>query len=232
MKGGGARVHGREVKDRLCEAFARTARAAANPKRIELLALMAQGERTVEALAQAAGMGVKNVPAHLQVLARSRLTTGRRQGTKVFYLLGGDDVAAFVVAVRDLARSRLAEAGQVVRGYFLARDALEPVSRAELAGRARDGQVVILDVRPVEEFAAGHIPGALSVPLAGLDDASAWIPGRAEIVAYCRGPYCVLAAQAAGRLRAHGYRARRLAGGLPEWRLAGLPVAAGLEDFA
>jgi rhodanese-related sulfurtransferase len=149
----------------------------------------------------------------------------------VFYRLAGD-VAAFVVAVRDLARSPLAEVDQVVRGYFLARDALEPVSRAELAERARHGQVVILDVRPVQEFAAGHIPGALSVPLAGLDDALARIPRRAEIVAYCRGPYCALALQAVERLRAHGYRARRLADGLPEWRLVGLPVAAGLEETA
>jgi rhodanese-related sulfurtransferase/DNA-binding transcriptional ArsR family regulator len=229
---GGARVDGREAKDRLYEAFARTARAAASPKRIELLELMAQGERTVEALAQAAGMGVKNTSAHLQVLARSGLITGRRQGTKVFYRLAGDDVADFVTAVRDVARSRLPEVDQVIRAYFLARDALEPVGHAELAERARQGQVVILDVRPAEEFAAGHIPGALSVPLAGLDDALTRIPAHAEIVAYCRGPYCVLAPQAVERLRARGYRARRLAGGLPEWRRAGLPVAAGLEVSA
>ncbi len=232
MKGGGARVDGREAKDRLYEAFARTAKAASHPRRVELLELMAQGERTVEALAQAAGMGVKNASAHLQVLARSRLITGRRQGTRVFYRLDGDDVAEFIVAVRDLARSRLAEVDQVVRDYFLARDVLEPVSRAELAERARQGQVVILDVRPVEEFAAGHIPGALSAPLAELDDALARIPRRAEIVAYCRGPYCVLAPQAVERLRADGYQTRRLADGLPEWRLAGLPVAAGLEVTA
>jgi rhodanese-related sulfurtransferase/DNA-binding transcriptional ArsR family regulator len=232
MRGGGALVDGREAKDRLYGAFARTAKAVANPKRIELLELMAQGERTVEALAQAVGMGVKNTSAHLQVLARSGLIAYRRQGTKVFYRLAGDDVAAFIVAVRDLARSRLAEVDQVVRDYFLARDAFEPVSRAELAERARQGHVVILDVRPVEEFAAGHIPGALSVPLAGLDNALARIPRRAEIVAYCRGPYCVLAPQAVERLRAHGYRARRLADGLPEWRLAGLPVAAGVEETA
>jgi rhodanese-related sulfurtransferase/DNA-binding transcriptional ArsR family regulator len=231
MKGRCA-VDGREAKDRLYETFARTARAAASPKRIELLELIAQGERTVEALAQAAGMGVKNASAHLQVLARSGLITGRRQGTNVFYRLAGEDVAAFVAAVRDLARSRLAEVDQVVRDYFLARDALEPVSRAELAERASRGQVVVLDVRPAEEFAAGHIPGALSVPLAGLDEALTRIPWCAEIIAYCRGPYCVLAPQAVERLRARGYRARRLAGGLPEWRLAGLPVAAGWEETA
>jgi rhodanese-related sulfurtransferase len=186
----------------------------------------------VEALAQATGMGLTNTSAHLQVLARARLVATRRQGTKVFYRLAGDDVAAFVVALRDLARSRLAEVDQVVRDYFTARDALEPVTRAELVAQAGRGKVVILDVRPAAEFAAGHIPGALSVPLDHLDAALARLPKRTEIVAYCRGPYCVLAPQAVERLRAKGYRARRLADGLPEWRLAGLPVAAGMEQTA
>jgi len=227
MKGAG--VDGREAKDRLYEAFARTAKAVASPKRIEVLELLAQGERTVEALAQATGMGVTNTSAHLQVLARSHLVASRKDGTKVFYRLSGDDVAAFVVALRDLARSRLAEVDQVVRDYFIARDALEPVRRQELLARADRGKVVILDVRPAQEFAAGHIPGALSVPLDQLDAALSRLPKRTEIVAYCRGPYCVLAPQAVERLRAKGYMARRLADGLPEWRLAGLPVAAGEE---
>ncbi len=222
-------MDGREAKDRLYEAFARTAKAASHPRRVELLELMAQGERTVEALARATGMGVTNTSAHLQVLARSRLVATRKDGTKVFYRLAGDDVAAFMVALRDLARSRLAEVEQVVRDYFAARDALEPVRREDLLTRASEGKVVILDVRPAEEFAAGHIPGALSVPLGQLDAALARLPKRAEIVAYCRGPYCVLAPQAVERLRARGFRARRLADGLPEWRLAGLPVAAGQE---
>jgi rhodanese-related sulfurtransferase/DNA-binding transcriptional ArsR family regulator len=225
-------MDGREAKDRLYEAFARTAKALASPRRVELAELMAQGERTVEALAQATGMGLTNTSAHLQVLARARLVATRRQGTKVFYRLAGDDVAAFVVALRDLARSRLAEVDQVVRDYFTARDALEPVTRAELVAQAGRGKVVILDVRPAAEFAAGHIPGALSVPLDHLDAALARLPKRTEIVAYCRGPYCVLAPQAVERLRAKGYRARRLADGLPEWRLAGLPVAAGMEQTA
>jgi rhodanese-related sulfurtransferase/DNA-binding transcriptional ArsR family regulator len=222
-------MDGREAKDRLYEAFARTAKAAASPKRIELLELMAQGERTVEALARATGMGVTNTSAHLQVLARSHLVATRKDGTKIFYRLAGDDVAAFVVALRDLARARLAEVEQVVRDYFAARDALEPVRRQELVARAERGKVVILDVRPAQEFAAGHIPGALSVPLDQLDAALSRLPKRAEIVAYCRGPYCVLAPQAVQRLRAKGYKARRLADGMPEWRLAGLPVAAGEE---
>ena len=222
-------MEGREAKDRLYEAFARTAKAFSSPKRVELLDLVAQGEKTVEALAEASGMGVTNTSAHLQVLARAKLVETRKAGTKVFYRLADDDVAAFVVALRDLARTRLAEVDQVVRDYFLARDALEPVGRKELVTRAEEGKVVILDVRPAEEFAAGHIPGALSVPLDELDAALARLPTRAEIVAYCRGPYCVLAPQAVERLRARGYKARRLAEGLPEWRLAGLPVAVGEE---
>lgn len=222
-------MDGREAKDRLYEAFAATARAAASPKRVEVLELLAQGERTVDALARATGMGVTNTSAHLQLLRQARLVDTRKEGTRVFYRLAGDEVAGFVAVLRDLARSRLAEVDQVVRDYFGARDALEPVSRAELAERAGRGDVVILDVRPPEEFAAGHIPAAISVPLDRLDAALAWLPGGAEIVAYCRGPYCVLAVQAVERLRARGFQARRLAGGMPEWRLAGLPVAVGQE---
>ena len=222
-------VDGREAKDRLYEAFARTAKAVASPKRIELLELLAQSERTVDALAGATGMGVTNTSAHLQILARARLVENRKEGTKVFYRLATDDVAAFVVVLRDLARSRLAEVEQVVLDYFGSRDALEPISREELLARAAKGKVVILDVRPAVEFVAGHIPGALSVPLGELDAALARLPKRTEIVAYCRGPYCVLSPQAVERLAAKGYRARRLADGFPEWRLAGLPVAVGEE---
>jgi rhodanese-related sulfurtransferase/DNA-binding transcriptional ArsR family regulator len=222
-------VEGREAKDLLYEQFARAAKATANPKRIELLELLAQGEHTVDALAQATGMGVTNTSSHLQVLRGARLVDTRKDGTKVFYRLAGDEVAAFIVVLRDLARSRLTEVDSVVRDYFVARDALEPVDRAELVDRANRGDVVVLDVRPRDEFAAGHIPGALSVPLDELDVALARLPKRAEIVAYCRGPYCVLAPQAVEQLRAKGYKARRLADGMPEWRLAGLPVAVGEE---
>jgi rhodanese-related sulfurtransferase/DNA-binding transcriptional ArsR family regulator len=222
-------VEGREAKDRLYEQFARAAKAVASPKRIELLELLAQGEHTVEALAQASGMGVTNTSSHLQVLRQARLVETRKDGTKVFYRLAGDEVTAFIVALHDLARSRLTEVDEVVRDYFMARDDLEPVSRADLVERAQDGKVVILDVRPREEFAAGHIPGALSVPLAELDAALGRLPKRAQIVAYCRGPYCVLAPQAVERLRTRGFKARRLADGMPEWRLAGLPIAVGEE---
>jgi rhodanese-related sulfurtransferase/DNA-binding transcriptional ArsR family regulator len=222
-------VEGREAKDRLYDQFARAARAAASPKRIELLELLAQGERAVEALAQATGMGVTNTSSHLQVLRGARLVETRKNGTHVFYRLAGDEVAVFVGALRDLAGSRLAEVDQVMRDYFTARDALEPVSRSELMERAGRGDVVILDVRPAAEYAAGHIPGALSVPLEDLGAALARLPRRSRVVAYCRGPYCVLAPQAVERLRARGFDARRLADGMPEWRLAGLPVAVGAE---
>jgi rhodanese-related sulfurtransferase/DNA-binding transcriptional ArsR family regulator len=222
-------VEGREAKDRLYEAFAATAKAVASPKRIEVLELLAQGERTVDALARATGMGVTNTSAHLQLLRHARLVDTRKDGTSVFYRLVGDEVAVFIAVLRDLARSRLAEVDQVVRDYFGAHDALEPVSRPELVERAERGDVVILDVRPPGEFAAGHIPAALSVPLDRLDDALARLPRGAQIVAYCRGPYCVLAVQAVERLRARGFQARRLDGGMPEWRLAGLPVAVGQQ---
>ena len=221
-------MEGREAKDRLYEQFARAAKAVASPKRIELLELLAQGEHPVEALARATGMGVTNTSAHLQVLRQARLVETRKQATRVHYRLAGEEVAGFVAALRDLARSRLAEVDRVMADYFVARDALEPVSRAELVERAARGDVV-LDVRPAEEFVAGHIPGALSIPLDQLEAALARLPKRARIVAYCRGPYCVLAPQAVQRLRAKGFTARRLVDGMPEWRLAGLPVAAGKE---
>lgn len=220
-------MNGREAKERLYEQFARSAKAVAHPKRIELVELVAQGERSVEALATATGMSVTNTSAHLQVLRRAGLVESRREGTRVLYRLAGEEVTAFLVSLRDLARSRVAEVGRVVADYFAARDDLEPVGRAELAERAARGEVVILDVRPHEEYVAGHIPGALSVPLDQLEAALSRLPKRREIVAYCRGPYCVLAPEAVKLLRAKGFRARRLEDGMPEWRLAGLPVAVG-----
>lgn len=222
-------MDGREAKDRLYETFARTAKAVASPKRVELLELLAQGEHAVETLARATGMSVTNTSAHLQVLRNAQLVETRKDATKVFYRLGGDEVAMFLASLRNLARARVAEVDRVVRDYFTARDALEPVSRFELAERAANGDLVILDVRPAAEFAAGHIPGALSVPLDQLDAAISRLPKRTQVVAYCRGPYCILAPLAVERLRAKGYQARRLADGMPEWRLAGMPVAVGAE---
>lgn len=220
-------ARGREVKEALYEQFARLGKALASPRRIELLDLLCQGERTVEALAEAARMGVTNTSAHLQVLRGARLVETRREGVKVYYRLADEEVCRFFFALRDLARARLAEVEQVVRDYLEARDELEPVSREALLERLGRGDVTVLDVRPPEEFAAGHIPGARSLPLPELERRLGELPRDVEIVAYCRGPYCVLAPEALAILRAAGFRARRLEDGFPEWRLAGLPVEVG-----
>jgi len=218
---------GREVKNGLYEQFARIGKAVAHPKRIELLDLLCQGERSVEVLAQAAALSVTNASAHLRVLREARLVETRREATKVYYRLAGESVCGLFFSLRDLAAERYAEVEMMVRDYFEARDELEPITREELVARTDDGSVLVLDVRPREEYAAGHIPGAISVPLAELESRVATLPPESEIVAYCRGPYCVLAPQALQLLRRHGYRARRLQDGLPEWKRAGLPVEAG-----
>jgi len=217
-------VNSREAKDALYAQFSRLARALGNPKRIELLELLAQAERSVEELATASVMDFANTSAQLQVLSRARLVEGRRQGRKVVYRLADDSVSRFLTALRVLARDRLAEVEQVARDYFEARDHLVPLRSEELMRRLEDPQTLVVDVRPRKEFAAGHIPGALSIPLSELGGRIAELPRSSEIVAYCRGPYCVLAPQAIEMLRQAGIRARRLEEGLPEWRLAGLPV--------
>jgi rhodanese-related sulfurtransferase/DNA-binding transcriptional ArsR family regulator len=221
------RLTGRQVKDGLYEQFARIGKAAAHPKRIELLDLLCQGERSVEVLAQAAALSVTNASAHLKVLREARLVETRREGTRVYYRLGSDSVYDMFVALRDLAAERYAEVEMIVRDYFEARDQLEPVTREELLARTDDGSVVVLDVRPQEEYQAGHIPGAISIPMAQLEARLGDLPPETEIVAYCRGPYCVLAPQALDVLRRHGFKARRLQDGLPEWRRAGLTVDVG-----
>ena len=218
---------GRLIKDGLYEQFARIGKAVAHPKRIELLDLLCQGERSVEVLADAAAMTVVNASAHLRVLRESRLVATRREGTRVFYRLADDAVCEFFFSLRDLAGDRYAEVDRIVRDFFDARDELEPLNRDELLSRAGDGDVIVLDVRPREEYEAGHIPGAVSIPLADLKGRMATLPPGVEIVAYCRGPYCVLAPQALELLRRRGYVARRLVDGFPEWRRAGFPVATG-----
>lgn len=217
---------GREAKDVLYAQFSRLGKAVSNPKRIELLELLAQADRSVDELTAASGMDFANTSAQLQVLSRARLVEGRRQGKRVIYRLADKSVTRFLVALRELSRERLAEVEQVARDYFEARDYLEPVSPADLMRRLDDPRTLVIDVRPAEEYAAGHIPGALSVPLGELKGRIAELPRAGEIVAYCRGPYCVLAPQAIEMLRRAGLRARRLEEGFPEWRLAGLPVAA------
>ena len=216
---------GREAKDALYAQFSRLGKVVASPRRIELMELLAQAERSVEELARMTGMPTGNTSAQLQVLSRARLVESRRRGKQVLYRLGDESVDRFLVALRQLARARLAEVEQVARDYFDARDELEPVSGPELLERIRQRQVQVIDVRPREEYEAGHIPGAVSVPLPELEGRLAELPRKLELVAYCRGPYCVLAPQAIEMLRQAGFRARRLDVGFPEWRLASLPVA-------
>ena len=219
----------RTTKTALNEQFARIGKALASPRRIELLDLLAQGEHSVESLASASDMSVTLASSHLQALRRARLVETRRDGARIFYRLAGDDVYTLLAALRAVAHDRLAEVEQVVRAYFREPEALEPLRRDELVRRADSGDVILLDLRPRGEYAAGHIPGAISIPLEDLEEQLALLPPEAEIVAYCRGPYCVLAPRGVALLRRHGFRARRLEDGFPEWRLAGLPVAIGPE---
>jgi len=214
----------------LYEQLARIGKAVASPSRVELLDLLCQGERSVDALARATGMSVTNTSQHLQALRSARLVETRREGTRVYYRLAGDEVCRFLSSLRVLARARLAEVEQVVRDYLEEPGELEPLTRSELLERAQQGDVLVLDVRPAEEYAAGHIPGAVSIPLGELEQRLERLPREAEIVAYCRGPFCLLASEAVELLRASGFRARRLEDGLPEWRLAGFSVATGEEE--
>lgn len=216
----------RDVKDALFAHFARVGQALANPKRVELLDLLAQGERSVEVLAKSADMTVANTSAQLKILRQAGLVDSDRRGKRVVYRLGGDEVISLVIALRETALARLADVRQLVHDNFEALDDLEPVGRKELLARAKRNDVVVVDVRPPEEFHAGHIPGALSIPMSELEAKLIELPRDREIVAYCRGPFCVLAPKAVAMLRAHGFRARRLKDGLPEWRLSGLPTEA------
>lgn len=215
------------VRSDLYEQFARVGRVVASPKRIELLDLVAQGERSVEVLAGLTDMGLANTSAHLQVLRHARLVEARKEGTKVFYRLASDEVIHFLLALEEAARDRLAEVEAIVRDRLADADELEPIRPEELLERAGRDEVVVVDVRPAEEYAAAHIPGALSIPMEELEARLGELRHRAEVIAYCRGAFCVLAPDALRLLRAHGIEARRLAGGLLHWRAAGLPVMAG-----
>jgi rhodanese-related sulfurtransferase len=181
----------------------------------------------VEELAELTGMEVGNTSAHLQVLRGARLVEIRKDGTRVYYRLAGDEVTRLLVTLQEVARTRLAEVGDVVRTHLSDPDGLEAVGREELLERVGRGEIIVLDVRPVEEFRAGHIPEAISIPVDELEARLGELPDGIEVVAYCRGPYCVFARDAVQLLRRRGHHARRLVDGLPEWRLAGLPVAVG-----
>jgi len=215
----------RAAKTALFDAFARAAKALASGRRIELVDVLANGERTVEALAGEVGLSVANTSQHLQILRQAGLVSSRREGTSVHYRLAGPEVFELWRTLRTLAASRLAEVERLTVAYLGGRDELEPVTREELARRLQDGDdLVVLDVRPAAEYAAGHLPGAVSIPVGELRRRLAELPGDREIVAYCRGPYCAFAHEAVGLLRDEGFAARRLEDGLPEWQAAGLAV--------
>jgi ArsR family transcriptional regulator len=207
--------------------FAAVAKAAAHPHRLELLEQLAQGERSVELLADRIRVSIANASQHLQHLRRAGLIVARRDGKFVFYRLADDAVLDLLVSVRRVAERNSAEVDRVVRTYFQNRDNLEPVSRQELMDRLKVGIVTVLDLRPEDEFALGHLPGAINIPLRELEKRLAGLDPEHEIVAYCRGPYCVLSYEAVAVLRARGFKVRRLEDGLPEWRAAGLPVDTG-----
>jgi rhodanese-related sulfurtransferase/DNA-binding transcriptional ArsR family regulator len=204
--------------------LARIGTALSSPVRLEFLELLAQGERSVDQLATLTGATVANTSQHLQKLKAAGLIAGRKEGQYVFYRLAGDEVVRLLGALGAAGEAYLAEVERTVRLYFAAKDDLEPVPARELLERARKGLVTVLDVRPPEEFAAGHVPGAVNIPVQELEKRLAELPKRKEVVAYCRGPYCLMSYDAVALLRKKGLKARRLEDGLPEWRLAGLPV--------
>lgn len=211
----------RRFKDTLYEQFARVGKAASSPKRLELLDLLCQGPRTVEALAEQAALSVANASQHLQVLRAARLVDADKKGPYVEYRLADDEVCRFFLALRGLAEARLAEVEQVSRAYFEQRGAMEALEGEELMRRVKSGAVTVLDVRPPEEYRAGHIPGALSIPVSELKARLKELPKGREVVAYCRGPYCVMALDAVDLLRKKGFEAHRMEQGVVEWRARG-----------
>jgi rhodanese-related sulfurtransferase/DNA-binding transcriptional ArsR family regulator len=214
-------MRARDMKDGIYEQFARLGKAVAAPKRIELLELLGQGPRTVEALAAQVALSMANASQHLQILRRARLVDAQKKGLFVEYRLADEGVLRFIHAMRALAEARLAEVGEITNAYLKTRGALERVSGKELMQRVRSGEVTVLDVRPAEEYRAGHIPGARSVPVSELRRRLAELPKSREIVAYCRGPQCVMAIEAVELLRKNGFRAHRMEEGVMDWRARG-----------
>lgn len=211
-------------KKALFEQFAHIAKAMSSGNRLEMLEFLAQCEYSVEDLAKVMGLSVANTSHHLQQLRHAGLVTTRKAGQRVFYRLDGEDVVELVDRLRGVAERHLAEVDQLVNTYLTRKDSMEPIPRNELLQRAKEGSVTVLDVRPPAEYAAGHLPGAVNVPLKELKKHLGEFDPQREIVAYCRGPYCVLAFEAIKLLRGKGFRVRRLQDGYPEWKNAGLPV--------
>jgi rhodanese-related sulfurtransferase/DNA-binding transcriptional ArsR family regulator len=217
-------------KIEIFEQFAELARVLGQANRLELLEHAAQGERSVERLAQLTGLSLANASQHLQVLRRAGFVRARRDGKRMLYRLGDGPVVELLGALRRYAEHGRAEVRGIVSAYFNRLDSLEPVSREALLERLDDGSVLLLDVRPEDEFALGHLPGALNIPFANLERRLAELPKDTQIVAYCRGPYCVLSFETVAALRAKGYDVRRLEDGFPEWKAAGLPLGAASDD--
>jgi len=217
----------RELKNLLYEQVARIGKATSSPKRLELLETLAQGEKTVEVLAAEASIDIRLASAHLKVLKAARLVEARREGRFIAYRLSGEDVSALWVNLCTVAEEHLVELKLAMEQIFAAPEKLDAQTRRGLLDKARRGDVVVLDVRPSDEYASGHLPYARSMPLAELKHRLAELPADKEIVAYCRGPFCMLSAEAVQLLREHGYRAHKIADGLPEWMAAGLPIEAG-----
>jgi rhodanese-related sulfurtransferase len=220
----------RQFKDQLYEQFARIGKALSNPHRLEILELLAQGERTVEDLASEASLPIANASQHLQVLRAAQLVDVRRDGLYAYYRLSDERVFRVWQALRDLGELQLAEVNRLVQSFLQDRGPLQSINAAELVDRIEAGDVLILDVRPEQEYQAGHIPEARSIPINELETRLEELPRDQEIIAYCRGPYCVFADEAVTLLQKHGYRARRLIDGLPDWQALKLPVESVMEQ--
>jgi rhodanese-related sulfurtransferase/biotin operon repressor len=212
------------AKSRVYEAIGRVAAALGSAARLQILEFVAQGERSVDTLAAMTGLSVANASKHLQALRQSGLVNARKEGLRVYYSLAGDDVSLLLSSLRGVAEHRAADVEKLVRAWLAHRDELDPVPAREVLSRMKSGLVTVLDVRPAEEFAAGHLPGAINVPIERLESYLAKLPKRKEVVAYCRGPYCLMSFEAVEKLRRRGFKAKRLEDGFPEWRAAGLPV--------
>jgi len=211
-------------KSELFSQFARVGKALSNPNRLELLEFLAQGARSVESLASIAKLTVANTSQHLQHLRQAGLVTSQKDGLKVYYSISGDDVINLLDSLRDVAERHLSDVDKIVNTYLTAKDNLDPIPATELLERAKQDLVTVLDVRPKEEFDAGHVRGAINIPIEELEQHLEQFDPEQEIVAYCRGPHCILAFDAVARLREKGFRAHRLENGYPEWKVAGLPV--------
>ena len=212
------------AKEHLYQAIGRVAAALGSAGRLQLLEFVAQSERSVDALASMTGLSVANTSKHLQALRQAGLVEARKEGLRVYYAIAGDDVSLLLAALRGVAEHRAAEVAKLLQTWLAHRDELEPVPAREVLERVKRGLVTVLDVRPAEEYAAGHLPGAINVPMDRLEKYLSKLPKRKEVLAYCRGPYCLMSFEAVEKLRKRGFKAKRLENGYPEWRAAGLPI--------